>query len=237
MKKIRLDKFISDSTSYSRKDASMIIKSGEVSVNGTIIKDTGYKVDKETDTVFLKNEQITHKDNYYIMMNKPAGYLSATEDRYQSTVLELLDESIPKSKIFPAGRLDKDTEGFLFLTTDGPLAHRVTGPKNHVPKKYYVEVDGKIESELITAFKEGITLENDEECKSADLEILSEKTCYLTITEGKFHQVKRMFKMFSLNVVYLKRMSIGSLTLDENLKPGEYRELTDDEVLKICLKK
>lgn len=231
---IRLDKFISDSTPLTRKEASKAVRKGVVSVNGNIITDISSKVDIKSDKIIFDGKELILKENYYIMMNKPAGYLSATEDRFCQTVTELLSEDLPKEKIFPAGRLDKDTVGFLFLTTDGVLAHKVTGPKNHVPKKYFVKTDFPIKEEFIKIFKDGIELENGEMCKSADLEIIDDTSCYLTITEGKFHQVKRMFLMLGLTVIYLKRVQIGMLTLDESLKEGEYRELTDDEVLKIC---
>ncbi len=239
MSKIRLDKFLSDSSTYSRKDATRLIRQGSVKVNGKTVCDGSFKVEK-SDEIMLNGEKLNYKENYYIMMNKPAGYLSATEDRYQKTVLDLLSDDIPKSKIFPAGRLDKDTEGFLFLTTDGPLAHLVTGPKNHVSKKYYVELDGELKEEFIEIFKNGIVLKNgdeDEKCKTADLEILTKTTCCLTITEGKYHQVKRMFETLGRTVIYLKRLSIGKVELDKSLNLGEYREMTEDEVSRICLKK
>jgi len=238
--KIRLDKFLSDSSTYSRKDATKLIKKGCVKVNGISVCDGALKVDKTKDKVILNGQKLTHKENYYIMMNKPAGYLSATEDRFQTTVMELLSSDLPKEKIFPAGRLDKDTEGFLFLTTDGPLAHLVTGPKNHVEKTYYVELDGDLKEEFIEIFKNGITLTDmgkEENCKSAQLEIISKRTCRLTITEGKYHQVKRMFETLGRSVLYLKRLSIGKVFLDECLEPGEYREMTGDEVINICMKK
>ncbi len=239
MAKIRLDKFLSDSSTYSRKDATKIIRQGCVKVNGKTVSDGAFKVDSENDEVLLNSQKLTHKENYYIMMNKPAGYLSATEDRFQKTVMELLSEDLPKEKMFPAGRLDKDTEGFLFLTTDGPLAHLVTGPKNHVEKKYYVELDGNLDESFIEIFKNGITLNDmgkEENCKSAKLEILTKSTCCLTITEGKFHQVKRMFASLGRTVTYLKRLSIGKVDLDETLSPGEYREMTEEEVMNICMK-
>ncbi len=240
MAKIRLDKFLCDSSTYSRKDATALIRKSLVKVNGKTISDGAFKVDTMCDEVILNNEKLTHKENYYIMMNKPSGYLSATEDRYQKTVLDLLSDDLPKAKIFPAGRLDKDTEGFLFLTTDGPLAHLVTGPKNHVEKKYYVCLDGSLEEKFIQIFKDGIILNDmgkEEICKSAMLEILNENSCFLTITEGKYHQVKRMFETLGRTVTYLKRVSIGNVCLDENLKSGEYREMTEDEVKGICMKK
>lgn len=237
MNYIRLDKFICSASSLSRKEAAKAIRIGRIAVNGTVIKDIGFKTDKDTDKVFLDDKQIFYKENYYIMLNKPQGYLSATEDRHFKTVMDLIDANIPKEKLFPAGRLDKDTEGFLFLTTDGPMAHKITGPKNHVPKKYYVILDMPLKYEYISVFSAGMELENGEKCKSAELSIIDEKSCYLTLTEGKFHQVKRMFLMLGLTVQYLKRVQIGGLMLDESLKTGEYRELTSEEVYKICLKK
>lgn len=234
---IRLDKYVADSSSLSRKESAKAIKGGNVLINGNAVTDISYKINTQNDTVLLFNKPLLYKENYYIMMNKPQGYLSVTEDKKEKTVIELLGDELPKDKLFPAGRLDKDTEGFLFITTDGPMGHKITGPKNHVPKKYYVETDLPIKNELIAFFKEGVTLETGELLKSAELEILGEKACYLTITEGKYHQVKRMFMMYGLTVLFLKRVMIGNLMLDENLKPGEYRELTLDEVEKLCLKK
>lgn len=234
---LRLDKYIADSSSLSRKESAKAIKYGNVTVNNNTVCDISYKINTESDVVFLFNKPLTYKEHYYIMMNKPQGYLSVTEDKRDKTVMELLEKDLPIDKLFPAGRLDKDTEGFLFITTDGPLAHKITGPKNHVPKKYYVKTDLPIDEKLISSFKDGVTLETGEQCKSADLEIIDGTTCFLTITEGKYHQVKRMFMMYGLTVIYLKRVKIGNLELDESLKLGEYRELTADEVEKLCLKK
>lgn len=234
---MRIDKFIADSTSLSRKESAKTIKSGNVAVNNIIIKDVSYKINTDNDLVALYGNPLIYKENYYIMMNKPQGYLSVTEDKRDKTVMELLSSELPLSKIFPAGRLDKDTEGFLFLTTDGQMGHKITGPKNHVPKKYFVTLDLPLDNKLIELFKDGVILENGEECKSAILEIIDDYNCYLTLTEGKFHQVKRMFAMFDLTVTYLKRIMIGNLYMDSSLKLGEYRELTLDEVDKLCLKK
>lgn len=234
---IRIDKFIADSSSLSRKEATKSIKSGKIKINGETITDSSYKLNTQADLVIFCGVPIVYKENYYIMMNKPRGYLSATEDKYDKTVMELLSKELPRDKLFPAGRLDKDTEGFLFITNDGQLAHRITGPKNHIPKKYYVTLDKPVPETLIDIFRNGVTLENDEKCKSAELEIIGKKDCYLTLTEGKFHQVKRMFAVYGLTVVYLKRVMIGGLYLDESLKLGEYKELKADEVDKLCLKK
>ena len=237
MSNLRIDKYVADSSSLSRKESAKAIRNGNVTVNGKTVTDVSYKVNTESDLLTLFGEAISYKENYYIMMNKPQGYLSATEDKYDKTVIDLLSDELPKAKLFPAGRLDKDTEGFLFLTTDGQMAHKITGPKNHIPKKYFVTLDLPLKNELISFFKEGVTLETGEECKSAELEIIDEHNCHLTITEGKYHQVKRMFAMYGLTVVYLKRVMIGGLILDNSLKSGEYRELTTDEVEKLCLKK
>jgi len=234
---IRLDKYVADSSSLTRKESAKAIKGGNVTVNGNNVNDISYKINTDSDKVTLFNKPLIYKENYYIMMNKPQGYLSVTEDKKDKTVMELLSEDLPKEKLFPAGRLDKDSEGFLFITTDGPMAHKITGPKNHVKKKYYVETDRPIRKELISFFMDGVILETGELCKSAELEITGENCCYLTITEGKYHQVKRMFMMYGLTVTYLKRVMIGNLTLDENLRLGEYRELTADEVERLCLKK
>lgn len=233
----RLDKFIANSCNISRKDTVKAIKKGKVNVNSKAITDPSFKIDPQNDKVAFENKEIIFKEHYHIMLNKPQGYITATEDIKDKTVLDLIGDEIPKKSLCPAGRLDKDTEGFVFLTTDGKLAHNVTGPKNHVEKKYYVEIDNTVEENFKEIFEKGAVLEDGTLCKSAKLEILSAKSCYLTITEGKYHQVKRMFESVDRKVTFLKRVSIGGVYLDESLKLGEYRELTQDEVEKICLKK
>lgn len=233
----RLDKFIANTKNISRKDTVKAIKKGTVKVNEKTVTDPSFKIDVTEDIIFYNAQKLIYKEHYHIMLNKPQGYITATEDMKEKTVLDLIGNEIPKKNLCPAGRLDKDTEGFVFLTTDGKLAHNVTGPKNHVEKKYYVETDGNIEEEFKEIFENGVTLEDGTLCKSANLEIISQKSCYLTITEGKYHQVKRMFNSVDRNVTFLKRMSIGKVELDPTLLLGEYRELTQDEVEKICLKK
>lgn len=233
----RLDKFISNTKNISRKDTVKAIKKGTVKVNEKTVTDPSFKIDVTKDIIFYNTQKLIYKEHYHIMLNKPQGYITATKDMKEKTVLDLIGNEIPKKNLCPAGRLDKDTEGFVFLTTDGKLAHNVTGPKNHVEKKYYVETDGNIEEEFKKIFENGVTLEDGTLCKSANLEIISQKSCYLTITEGKYHQVKRMFNSVDRNVTFLKRMSIGKVELDPTLLLGEYRELTQDEVEKICLKK
>lgn len=233
----RLDKLIANCSNISRKDTVKLIKKGTVSVNSAVITDPAFKTNPNKDKITLNGKSLEFKEHYHIMLNKPQGYITATEDMKEKTVLDLIGDEIPKKKLCPAGRLDKDTEGFVFLTTDGKLAHNVTGPKNHVEKKYYVETDGDMEEAFKEVFEKGAVLEDETLCKSAKLEILSQKSAYLTITEGKYHQVKRMFNSVGRNVTFLKRVSIGAVELDPRLSLGEYRELTQNEVEKICLKK
>lgn len=233
----RLDKLIANCSNISRKDTVKLIKKGTVSVNSAVITDPAFKTNPNKDKITLNGKSLEFKEHYHIMLNKPQGYITATEDMKEKTVLDLIGDEIPKKKLCPAGRLDKDTEGFVFLTTDGKLAHNVTGPKNHVKKKYYVETDGDMEEAFKEVFEKGAVLEDETLCKSAKLEILSQKSAYLTITEGKYHQVKRMFNSVGRNVTFLKRVSIGAVELDPRLSLGEYRELTQNEVEKICLKK
>ncbi|MBE7018691.1 MAG: rRNA pseudouridine synthase [Ruminococcaceae bacterium] len=227
----RLDKILANAMVGSRKEVVKLIRSGAVTVNETVITDPATKVNPDEADIIASGIPVCYREHYHLMMNKPDGYICATEDLREKTVLDLLpDDEVPKNKVFPAGRLDKDTEGFVFLTTDGKLAHRVTGPKNHVNKKYFVQIDKPMIPEWIAKFKSGITIDDGYECKSAFLEILSENTCHLTIFEGKFHQVKRMFEALGATVTYLKRVQIGSLLLDDSLKLGEYRELTPAEI-------
>ncbi len=228
----RLDKILANAMVGSRKEVVKLIRSGVVSVDGTTVTDPAFKVDPDHATIQTNGVSICYREHYHLMMNKPQGYICATEDFKEKTVLDLLsDDEVPKNKIFPAGRLDKDTEGFVFLTTDGKLAHRVTGPKNHVNKKYLVQVDKPIKSEWIADFKAGIVIDDGYQCKPGFLEIISEFQCHLTIFEGKFHQVKRMFEALGTTVTYLKRVQIGSLLLDDSLELGEYKELSQSELL------
>ena len=227
----RLDKILANAMVGSRKEVVKLIRSGAVTVNEKIITDPATKVNPDDSDIVANGVLVCYREHYHLMMNKPDGYICATEDLREKTVLDLLpDDEFPKNKLFPAGRLDKDTEGFVFLTTDGKLAHRVTGPKNHVNKKYFVKVDKPMQPEWVNHFKQGIVIDDGYQCKSAFLEILSENEAHLTIFEGKFHQVKRMFEALGTTVTYLKRVQIGSLVLDDTLQLGEYRELTSDEL-------
>ena len=233
---MRLDKFISTTTTLSRAEAKKIIKKG-ILINDILIKSPDYKVDEFNDQVIVNGNRLVYQKYVYIMMNKPKNTVSATEDAIERTVVDILRDEDRIYKVFPVGRLDKDTEGLMLLTNDGELAHKLISPKKDVEKKYYVEVSGELKNEHLKIIKEGVVLEDGYRCKPARLEILDSSEgnskANIFITEGKFHQVKRMMKSLGTTVTYLKRLSIGSLKLDENLKLGEYRYLTDDELNKL----
>jgi 16S rRNA pseudouridine516 synthase len=233
MKKMRLDRILANSGFGSRKEVKALIKSGGAAVLGKVIKDPGFLVDPETEKLTVNGEALEYKEFHYLMMNKPAGVISASWDRDSKTVLDLLPEQYAKMELFPAGRLDKDTEGLMLLTNDGQLAHRLLSPKKLVPKTYYAEVSGLVGPEDISAFQHGIQLEEDFKTLPAELEILQagqQSKTLVTIYEGKYHQVKRMFEATGKRVLYLKRLSIGRLKLDESLAPGAFRELTAEEL-------
>ena len=233
---MRLDKFISTTTTLSRAEAKKIIKKG-ILINDILIKSSDYKVDENKDIVIVNGSRLVYQKYVYIMMNKPQNVISATEDMTDKTVVAVLKDKDRIHKVFPVGRLDKDTEGLMLLTNDGELAHKLISPKKDVEKKYYVEVTGELKEEYLELVKDGLVLDDGYKCKSARLEILEsskDKSCAnIYITEGKFHQVKRMMKALETTVTYLKRLSIGSLILDESLKLGEYRYLTDKELKKL----
>ncbi len=224
---MRLDKFVSDAAAMTRNESRKSIKAGLVKVDGTIIKDIAAQVEENT-SVTLAENRIFYKKFVYVMLNKPKGYVSATEDKKQNTVLNLLDPSYKRYRLFPAGRLDIDTEGFLLLTNDGDLAHNLLSPGKKVGKTYFVRLDENISEEDIKRLETGV---NIGECvtKPAKVQRVSPNEIELTITEGKFHQVKRMAVAVDNSVVYLKRLSYGELFLDEGLATGDYRELTEDE--------
>ncbi len=217
----------------SRKEVKQLLKSGAVKVDDVVVKDPKQHVDTNKQSVTLNGEVIEYKEFIYLMMNKPQGVLSATEDSVGETVIDLLELEDQVYEPFPVGRLDKDTEGLLLITNDGQLAHRLLSPKKHVPKTYFAVIDREVTEEDIKAFAEGVTLDDGYETKPGELKILKSgirSDIELTITEGKFHQVKRMFEAVGKKVVYLKRISMGPLPLDETLELGEYRELTDEEI-------
>ena len=232
-KKLRIDKILSNLGYGSRAELKVYCKKGMVKVNDKVISNPGTQVDTDVDKIEFNNEVVNYREFVYIMMNKPDGYLSATFDKRDPIVLDLIDSSYLAFEPFPVGRLDKDTEGLLVFTNDGQLAHRVLSPKKHVPKTYYAKIQGKVTEEDILAFEKGVILDDGYETMPSQLKILKSddmSEIELTIHEGKFHQVKRMFESVGKKVVYLKRLSMGKLMLDENLGLGEYRELTDEEV-------
>lgn len=232
-KNLRLDKYLADMGKGTRTEVKGYIKKGKVSVNDSIVKEPNIKIDTMTDQVFLDGELVQYVSYEYYMINKPAGVVSATTDNYCKTVIDLIDSSIRKD-LFPVGRLDKDTEGLLLITNDGELAHQLLSPKKHVSKVYFARVLGRVSTEDIIKFKEGISIEDEFTTLPADLTIIKSdevSEIELTIYEGKFHQVKRMFEAVGKTVIYLKRLSMGKLVLDASLELGQYRKLTEEEVL------
>ncbi|MCF0122914.1 MAG: pseudouridine synthase [Ruminiclostridium sp.] len=225
----RLDKILASTGKWSRKEAKALVKSGRVKVEGVIPARPEDKV-AEGALVTVDGHPICTEKYIYVMLHKPAGVVSSTEDPREKTVLHLLPKELQRVGLFPVGRLDKDTEGLLLLTNDGLLAHRLLAPGKHVDKVYYVEVDGALEPEDAAAFQVGITLADGTECLPADLELLPRRDqCLVTLREGKYHQVKRMLASRGKPVVYLKRLSIGPLELDRGLPPGRWRVLTPGE--------
>jgi 16S rRNA pseudouridine516 synthase len=230
---LRIDKMLANLGYGSRKEVKQLLKSGAVKIDDVIVKDAKQHVDTNNQTVTLNGEVIEYREFIYLMMNKPQGVLSATEDSVEETVIDLLELEDQVYEPFPVGRLDKDTEGLLLITNDGQLAHKLLSPKKHVPKTYFAVIDQEVTEDDVKAFAEGVTLDDGYETKPGELKILKSglrSDIELTITEGKFHQVKRMFEAVGKKVVYLKRISMGPLPLDETLELGEYRELTDEEV-------
>lgn len=231
--RVRLDKLLANMGFGSRKEVKKLLKIGAVRVNDLPVKDAKVQIEVEKDIVTVNGVEVDYKQFIYLMMNKPQGVISATEDAHDETVIDLLELEDAHFEPFPVGRLDKDTEGFVLLTNNGKLAHDLLSPKKHVPKTYYAKISGVVTSEDIEKFKEGVVLEDGYKTKPGELVILQSgpvSEIELTITEGKFHQVKRMFIAVGKKVIYLKRLSIGPLILDPTLKLGEYRELTDEEI-------
>lgn len=230
---MRLDKMLANSGFGTRKEVKKLLKTGVVKVDGNVVKDAKVHVDPEVQEVTVHDDIVEYREFIYLMMHKPPGLLSATEDHRQETVVDILQEEDKIFEPFPVGRLDKDTEGLLLLTNDGQLAHQLLSPKKHVPKTYYAKIDGEVTEDDIQAFQQGVTLDDGYETLPAELVILEagpESQIEITIVEGKFHQVKRMFQAVGKTVTYLKRLSMGELKLDEDLELGEYRELTDEEL-------
>lgn len=230
---MRLDKLLANMGYGSRKEVKKLLKDGVVRIDGKPVKDAKFHVNIEKQEVTIYGEVVEYKEFVYLMMHKPQGVISATEDDHHETVVDLLEFEDAIFNPFPVGRLDIDTEGFLLLTNDGKLTHQLLSPKKHVPKKYYAHIEGVVTEKDVEDFAKGVVLDDGYETKPGELTILNSddiSEIELVITEGKFHQVKRMFEAVGKKVVYLKRVEMGPLTLDEELELGQYRELTDEEV-------
>lgn len=230
---MRLDKLLANMGYGSRKEVKQLLKEKAVTIDGMVVKDAAMKVNPDQQDVSVYGERVIYTEFIYLMMNKPPGVISATEDRYDETVIDLLDPLAQHFKPFPVGRLDKDTEGLLLITNDGNLSHNLLSPKKHVPKTYYATVEGVVTEADIAAFRQGVELDDGYVTKPGELVILKSddvSEIELTIQEGKFHQVKRMFEAVGKKVTYLKRLSMGPLVLDEMLELGDYRELTEEEL-------
>ena len=228
----RIDKIISEHSHYSRKEIKKLISQRAVYVNGEEVKKPESKYDETAISLVINGKEIEIRKHIYILLNKPKGYVSATEDKTQKTVLDLIPAEYKYRNLFPAGRLDKDTTGLMLITDDGEFAHNILSPRKHVSKEYEVTLDIPVTSTMAEEFKNGVNL-NDGECKSAVLEITGEYTAKATITEGRYHQIKRMFGCFGAKVLELKRIRIGNLYLPKELKPGEVKEATQIELQKI----
>lgn len=254
---LRLDKFLCEMKTGTRSQVKALVKKGTVTVNGITVKTPEQKIDENADRICVNGSEVSYQKYVYFMLHKPAGYVSATRDNHDKTVLDLMrtqKNPLLDRELFPVGRLDKDTEGLLLVTDDGELAHRLLSPSGHVPKTYYVEIDGGLSEEQQMSLRQGVDIGEKRRLTDGTPGYIPEKTrpaglteaprdglrCdraesawLLTITEGKFHQVKRMMQAVGRNVVYLKRLSMGELRLDEKLPKGEFRVLTKDEVAKL----
>lgn len=227
----RLDKLLAGTGKWSRREVKALVRQGLVRVDGRLAACAEDKLDPAATVVTVAGETISLCRFTYVMLHKPAGVLTATEDRKQPTVLDLLPPELRRIGLAPVGRLDKDTEGLLLLTNDGELAHRLLSPKYHVDKRYLARVDGELSAADTEAFARGMTLGDGLECLPAGLEVLPDRVCIVTLREGKFHQVKRMLAARGAPVLYLKRLSMGPLTLDDSLAAGAYRLLRAEEIL------
>lgn len=229
---MRLDKFLCDTAGLTRTEAKNAVKKGQIAVNGQVQKAADFKVKENTDTVTFQGKPLSYAAFHYYMLHKPAGVITATEDKKESTVMDILREEKVKN-LFPVGRLDKDTEGLLLITDDGELAHNLLSPKKHVDKEYLVKVRDSISEEDCRKLSEGVDIGDEKPTSPAKVERVAEKEILLTIREGRFHQVKRMLQAVGNEVLYLKRLSMGSLRLPEDLEKGAYRPLSEEEIYKI----
>ena len=225
----RIDKIIASQGQYSRKEVKALIAKKRIAVDGRVVSSSSEKADPLTTRISIDGKSLAFKRNLYLMLHKPKGYVSATEDREHPTVLELVPREYRGRNLFPAGRLDRDTTGLMIITDDGVLAHNILAPKKHVPKLYHVEIDIPVTEEMRLGFSEGVML-NDGVSKAADLIKTGEKTAEVTLREGRYHQIKRMFGCFGAEVLELKRLGMGRLSLPEDLAEGECREMSEEEL-------
>lgn len=229
----RLDKIIASQFNISRSIARRDIKRGLVELNGKTVKDFSLQANPEKDKIIYNGQALNYKEYIYILMNKPAGILSASSDKNRETVVDLVPESLSRQDLFPVGRLDKDTTGLLILTDDGDFAHKAISPKSNIFKTYRVFLDGPIPKTAIKLFEQGVTLADGTKCRPAILSILEDSVAEVKISEGKYHQIKRMFGVIGLGVNRLERIAFGKLVLPDNLKLGECRELEKQEIIAI----
>ena len=228
----RIDKIIASQGQYSRSEVKKLVKDGRVTLDGKVIKSSDVKADPDKNDIAIDGKSIGYKKHLYIMLNKPQGVVSATEDTDHTTVIDLVPKELKRDGLFPAGRLDGDTVGFVLITDDGDFAHKILSPKNHIMKTYHATLQRPVTNDDIAAFKKGIELKDGTLCLEAEVRPIDsdEPMAEIKICEGKYHQVKRMFAALGNKVVFLKRVKMGELVLDENLKEGQCRELTDEEI-------
>ncbi|MDE6531478.1 MAG: rRNA pseudouridine synthase [Lachnospiraceae bacterium] len=230
---MRLDRFLAINKYGTRQEVKKMIRAGRTTVDGQVIKSPEYKLEEETAKVAVDGSIVSYEKYHYIMLYKPAGCVSTTYEKGERSVLSYIDE-IYASDLFPVGRLDKDTQGLLLLTNDGGLSHQLLSPSKHVDKRYYVELEKEVSEDAVWKFQEGIDIGDEDRTLPAVLELTSHPHhVYVTLHEGRYHQIKRMFEALDNRVVYLKRISMKELVLDETLKPGEYRKLTEEEIKKL----
>lgn len=236
---LRIDKYLADCGIGTRSEVKKYIKAKQITVNGEVVAKPEQKIDENIDVVCFKGQPISYEKYVYYLLHKPAGCVTAKQDNVHKTVMEYFPDDIRAKDIAPVGRLDLDTEGLLLFTNDGPLTHHLLSPTHHIPKTYYAVLDKEVPDEAVESFQNGVDIGDDKPTLPAELVILPvsvndagdrKYSAELTIHEGRFHQVKRMFEAVGKKVVYLKRMSMGSLKLDETLTPGEYRRLTEAEI-------
>ncbi len=232
----RIDRILSEQTNYSRKEIKKFVSKGLVLVNGCVVRKSDEKYDDDNISIKINGKDIRVSKHFYLLLNKPKGYVSTTVSDNDKTVIDLVPDKYKTRTLFPAGRLDKDTTGLMLITDDGVFAHNILSPKKHIKKVYEVVIDKDVSDEMVYGFRDGVKL-NDGECKSALLEKVDTNKCLVTLTEGRYHQIKRMFGCYKAKVLELKRICMGELYLPSDLGVGEVREVSDEELLKIQSKK